>query len=77
MILNYSSKKINQPKNVKCQPLTTTIESFMSVNNGCLRTLDSFRFLISGLDNLTKFSNEDALEIIKKFVELIMSYLKN
>ena len=43
-----------------------TNEEYISVTYGCIRFIDSYRFLSSGLDSLVKNLNEDDFKILKK-----------
>ena len=43
-----------------------TNEEYISVTYGCIRFIDSYRFLSSGLDSLVKNLDEDDFEILKK-----------
>ena len=43
-----------------------TNEEYISVTYGCIRFIDSYRFLSSGLDSLVKNLDEDIFEILKK-----------
>ena len=44
----------------------TNEEYIISINYGCLRFIDSYRFLQDSLDNLVKTLNEDDFKILKK-----------
>ena len=43
-----------------------TNEEYISVTYGCIRFIDSYRFLSSGLDSLVKNLDEDDFKILKK-----------
>ena len=43
-----------------------TNEEYISVTYGCIRFIDSYRFLSSGLDSLVKILDEDDFKILKK-----------
>ena len=43
-----------------------TNEEYISVTYGCIRLIDSYRFLSSGLDSLVKNLDEDDFKILKK-----------
>ena len=55
-----------KPDNIKLNVIPKTNEEYISVTYGCLRFIDSFRFLSSGLDSLVKTLNEDDFKILKK-----------
>ena len=46
--------------------LPKTNEEYISVTYGCIRFIDSYRFLSSGLDSLVKNLGEDDFKILKK-----------
>ena len=51
-----------KPDNVNLNVIPKTNEEYISVSYGCIRFIDSYRFLQSGLDGLVKTLNEE-LEI--------------
>ena len=55
-----------KPDNVLVNVIPKTNEEYISVSYGCIRFIDSYRFLQSGLDGLVKTLNEDDLVILKK-----------
>ena len=55
-----------KPDNVNLNVIPKTNEEYISVTYGCIRFIDSYRFLSSGLDNLVKTLNEDDFKILKK-----------
>ena len=61
-------KKLLDKKNVKVKfdikPKTN--EKCNSVTYGCIRFIDSYRFLSMSLDGLVKILNEDDFKIVKK-----------
>ena len=61
-------KKLVDKKNdkVKFDIIPKTNEEYISVTNGCIRFIDSYRFLSSGLDSLVKNLDEDDFKILKK-----------
>ena len=61
-------KKLVDKKNdkVKLDIIPKTNEEYISVTNGCIRFIDSYRFLSSGLDSLVKNLDEDDFKILKK-----------
>ena len=56
MIVICSSKKLVDKKNdkVKFEIIPKTNEEYISVIYGCIRFIDSYRFLSSSLDSLVK-----------------------
>ena len=61
-------KKIVDKKNdkVKFDIIPKTNEEYISVTYGCIRFLDSYRFLSSSLDSLIKTLDNDDFIILKK-----------
>ena len=61
-------KKLVDMKNnkVKFDIIPKTNEEYISVTYGCIRFIDSYRFLSSGLDSLVKNLDEDDFRILKK-----------
>ena len=61
-------KKLVDKKNdkVKFDIIPKTNEVYISVIYGCIRFIDSYRFLSSGLDSLVKNLDEDDFKILKK-----------
>ena len=61
-------KKLVDKKNdkVKFDIIAKTNEEYISVTYGCIRFIDSYRFLSSGLDSLVKNLDEDDFKILKK-----------
>ena len=61
-------KKLVNKKNdkVKFDIIPKTNEEYISVTYGCIRFIDSYRFLSSGLDSLVKNLDEDDFKILKK-----------
>ena len=61
-------KKLVDEKNdkVKFDIIPKTNEEYISVTYDCIRFIDSYRFLSSGLDRLVKNLDEDDFEILKK-----------
>ena len=61
-------KKLVDKKNdkVKFDIIPKTNEEYISVTYGCIRFIDSYRFLSSGLDSLVKNLDEDDFKILKK-----------
>ena len=61
-------KKLIDKKNdkVKFDIIPKTNEEYISVTYGCIRFIDSYRFLSSGLDSLVKNLDEDDFKILKK-----------
>ena len=54
-----------KPDNVNLSVIPKTNEEYISVTYGCLRFVDSYRFLQDSLDNLVKTLNEDDFKILK------------
>ena len=61
-------KKLVDKKNdkVKFDIIPKTNEEYISVTYGCIRFIDSYRFLSSDLDSLVKNLDEDDFKILKK-----------
>ena len=61
-------KKLVDKKNdkVKFDIIPKTNEEYISVTYGCIRFVDSYRLLSSGLDSLVKNLDEDDFKILKK-----------
>ena len=61
-------KKLVDKKNdkVKFDIIPKTNEEYISVTYGCIRFIDSYRFLSSGLDSLVRNLDEDDFKILKK-----------
>ena len=61
-------KKLVEEKNdkVKFDIIPKTNEEYIFVTYGCIRFIDSYRFLSSGLDSLVKNLDEDDFKILKK-----------
>ena len=61
-------KKLVDKKNnkVKFDIIPKTNEEYISVTYGCIRFIDSYRFLSSSLDSLVTNLNEDDFKILKK-----------
>ena len=51
---------------VKFEIIPKTNEEYISVRYGCIRFIDSYRFLSESLDKLVKNLNEDDFKILKK-----------
>ena len=51
---------------VKFKSIAKTNEEFIVVNHGCVRFIDSYRFLSESLDKLVKNLDEDGFKILKK-----------
>ena len=61
-----------KPDNIKLSVIPKTNENYISVNYGCLKFLDSYRFLQHSLDELVKTLNEEEIEINSLPLEKIM-----
>ena len=61
-------KKLVDKKNdkVKFEIIPKTNKEYISVTYGCIRFIDSYRFLTSGLDSLVKNLDEDDFKVLKK-----------
>ena len=61
-------KKLNDKMNdkVKRRYIPKTSEEYISVKLGCIRFIDSYRFLSSSLDSLVKTLDNDDFKILKK-----------
>ena len=68
MIVICSFKKLidKKPDNINLNVIPKTNEEYISVTYGCIKFIDSYRFLQSGLDELVKTLNEKDFEILKK-----------
>ena len=51
---------------VKIKNIPKTNEEYIAVKNGCIRFIDSYRFLSESLDKLVKNLDEDDFKILKK-----------
>ena len=51
---------------VKFKIIPKTNEEYVSVRYGCIKFIDSYRFLSDSLDNLVKILDEDDFKILKK-----------
>ena len=65
---NVFLRKIVDLKNdkVKFKIIPKTNEEYISVTYGCIRFIDSYRFLSESLDKLVKNLDEDDFKILKK-----------
>ena len=61
-------KKLVDKKNdrVNFDIIPKTNEKYISVRYGCIRFIDSYRFLLMSLDGLVKNINKDSFKIFKK-----------
>ena len=68
MIVIYFKKKLVDKKNdhVKNDNIPKTNKENISVTYGCIRFIDSYRFLSMGLDELVKNLDHDDFNILKK-----------
>ena len=55
-----------KPDDVNLNVIPKTNEEYFSVTYGCIRFIDIYRFLSSGLDGFVKTLNEDDFKILKK-----------
>ena len=63
----FFKKLVNMKNNkVKFDIIPKTNEEYISVTYGCIRFIDSYRFLSFGLDSLVKNLDEDDFKILKK-----------
>ena len=60
---------------VKFETIPKTNEEYISVNNGCIRFIDSYRFLSESLDELVKNLDDDDFKILKKEIPDKYQYL--
>ena len=51
---------------IKFEIIPKTNEEYISVRHGCIRFIDSYRFLSESLDKLVKSLDEDDFKILKK-----------
>ena len=63
-----------KPYNTNLSVIPKTNEEYISVTYGCLRFIDSYRFLQESLDNLVITLNEDDFKILKKNFLIIGNY---
>ena len=70
-------KKLVDKKNdkVNFDIIPKTNEEYISITYGCIRFIDSYRFLSSGLDSLVKNLDEDDFKILKKEIPDKWQYL--
>ena len=68
-------KKLVHKKNdkVKFDVIPETNEQYISVTYGCIRFIDSYRFLSSSLFSLVKSLVDDSHKILKKLKEEIVN----
>ena len=65
--LMFFKKLVHLKKNkVKLEIIPKTNEEYISVRYGCIRVIDSYRFLSESLDKLVKNLDEDDFKILKK-----------
>ena len=62
---------------VKFHNKPKTNEEYISVTYGCIRFIDSYRFLSSSLDSLVKTLDNDDFEILKKEFPDNWEFIKN
>ena len=63
----FFKKLVDKKKDkVDFEIIPKTNEEYISVTYGCIRFIDSYRFLSSGLDSLVKNLDEDDFKILKK-----------
>ena len=68
---------VDKKKNkINFQVIPETNEEFKSVTYGCIRFIDSFRFLSTSLDGLVKNFYEDGFKILKKDFQDEWQFLK-
>ena len=67
-------KKLVDKRNdrVKFEIIPKTNEEYISVTYGCIRFIDSYRFLSIGLDSLVKTLNDNSHKTLKDFEEEIV-----
>ena len=67
IVICFSKKLVDKKKDkVDFDIIPKTNEEYISVTFGCIRFIDSYRFLSSGLDSLVKSLHEDDFKILKK-----------
>ena len=66
--MSYVFKRLVDLKNdeLKFKIIPKTNEEFIVVKNGCIRFIDSYRFLSSSLGKLVQNIDEDDFKILKK-----------
>ena len=62
---------------VKFKIIPKTNEEYIAVKYGCIRFIDSYRFLSESLDKLVKNLDEDEFKILKKEIPDKCQYLNN
>ena len=63
----FFKKLVDRKKNqIDFEIIPKTNEEYISVTYGCIRFIDGYRFLSSGLDSLVKNLDEDDFKILKK-----------
>ena len=62
---------LSKSKSQKLKVIPKTNEDYISVNFGCIRFIDSYRFLQSSLDSLVKSLQADLVLLNKEFPENI------
>ena len=63
----FFKKLVDKKKDkIDFENIPKTNEEYISVTYGCIRFIDSYRFLSSGLDSLVKDLDEDDFRILKK-----------
>ena len=73
MIVIYFLKKIVDKKNeeVKFDNLPKTKEEYITVTYGCIRCIDSYRFLSSNLDSLLKTLVDKSAKTLKNLKKIV------
>ena len=69
----FFKKLVDKKKDkVDFEIIPKTNEEYISVTNGCIRFIDSYRFLSSGLDSLVKTLVDNSHKTLKDFEEEIV-----
>ena len=75
----FFKKLVDKKKDkVEFEIIPKTNEEYISVTYGCIKFIDSYRFLSSSLDSLVKTlidNSHKTLEILKRKLLIMMKYL--
>ena len=71
-------KKLVDKKNdkVKFDIISKTTEKYISVTYGCIRFIDSYRFISSSLDSLVKTLVDNSHKILKDLKKKLLTMMK-
>ena len=72
IVICFFKKLVSKKKDkVEFEIIPKTNEDYISVTYGCIRFIDSYRFLSSGLDSLVKSLIDNSHKTLKEFVQEI------